>query len=403
MRHYQFYHEPLFAHLKLPDREAEALLQASRFGGRVLDPGDQLWLNRHLLEAAIRQATGRACFHRLNSGLDGVLVSDVGKAFEVQGNRRAGGLIRTALRTTDILMDRVWQLECDTFLDTPGFVFAPITEVVEPTEDATALPPEIQRQAALIRTDLDRFSPLEISSIIRHGYCVGRKSCKAHPDLFGTTLPGTPPWDPISGPMSAESSGPVAARLEKRPSMVPAPVTAKARTLQASALRRIWSTLLDYRDWTSYVYVPLLIPILILLPYFMVKSYQRSHRLNQIVESLSQGSRDLELMSRLLENGPEERWTGTAFEEVSKLDEPDLKGFDIIQDSWITDLRTWKPGVSVKIDPSSNVHQYRRLKVARKPDHPGNQLFRWAPARTRSQGGIPVPPAKTAAHVAQVL
>src|SRR5204863_6473486 len=129
------------------------------------------------------------------SGLDGVLVSDVGKPIEVQSNRRAGGLIRTALRATDILMDRVWQLEIETFRDAPGFVFAPITEVVEPTEDATALHPEIQRQTANLRTDLDRFSRLEISSLVRHGYCVGRKACRAHPDLFGADLPGNVPWD----------------------------------------------------------------------------------------------------------------------------------------------------------------------------------------------------------------
>ena len=38
--------------------------------------------------------------------------------------------------------------------------------------------PEIQRQTAHIRTDLDRFSSLEISSLVRHGYCVGRKACR---------------------------------------------------------------------------------------------------------------------------------------------------------------------------------------------------------------------------------
>ena len=106
-------------------------------------------------------------------GFDGVLVSDVGKPIEVQSNQRAGGLIRTAMRASDILMDRVWQLENETFKDTPGFVFARITEVVEPHEDPTALHPEVQRQMANIRTDLDRFSPLEISSLVRHGYCVG--------------------------------------------------------------------------------------------------------------------------------------------------------------------------------------------------------------------------------------
>ena len=126
MRHYPFHREPLFAGLRPVDPDAEALLRASRQGGRVLDGGDQLWLNRHLLEAAFRQATGQACFRRLDSGLDGVLVSDVGKPISVQGNRRAGGLIRTALRATDILMDRVWQLEMETFRGTPGFVFAPM-------------------------------------------------------------------------------------------------------------------------------------------------------------------------------------------------------------------------------------------------------------------------------------
>src|SRR5262249_55187140 len=126
LRHYQFHHEPLFVSLKPLDPDAEALLCASRIGRRDLNPDDQLWLNRHLLEAAFRQATGHACLRRLNSGLDGVLVSDVGKPIQVQGNRRAGGLIRTGLRATDILMDRVWQLETATFQGTPGFVFAPI-------------------------------------------------------------------------------------------------------------------------------------------------------------------------------------------------------------------------------------------------------------------------------------
>src|SRR4029079_15727038 len=49
--------------------------------------------------------------------LDGVLVSDVGKPIENQSNRRAGGLVRTAMLASDILMDRVWQLENDTFRD----------------------------------------------------------------------------------------------------------------------------------------------------------------------------------------------------------------------------------------------------------------------------------------------
>ena len=64
------------------------------------------------------------------------------------------------------------------------------------------------------------------------------------------------------------------------------------RELQHSALCRIWSALPDFRDWVSYVYVPILLLILVLLPYLVVKSYQRAHRVGQIVDSLAQGSRD---------------------------------------------------------------------------------------------------------------
>src|SRR4051812_22640654 len=76
--------------------------------------------------------------------LDGVVVSDVGKRILVQG-APGGGLIRAALRATDILMDRVWQLESEIFEDGPNFVFARIVDVVGPQEDPTALHPEVQR------------------------------------------------------------------------------------------------------------------------------------------------------------------------------------------------------------------------------------------------------------------
>lgn len=386
LRHYHFHREPLFAGLKPLAPDAEVLLGASRPGGRALDAGDQLWLNRHLLEAAFRQATGHACFRRLNSGLDGVLVSDVGQPIAVQGNRRAGGLIRTSMRATDIVMDRVWQLEIDMFRDTPGFVFAPITEMVEPAEDPTALHPEIQRQTARIRTDLDRFSLLEISSLVRHGYCVGRKACRARPDLFGAELPNGGPWDPVPEPRDAALKVPAAtrpSRLLQSPLLgkvlggreKPAAATVEARTLQDSAPRRIWSSLLDYRDWVSYLYVPILVPILTLLPYFVFKSYQRSHRMSQIVESLAQSNRDLDQMTLLLD-GPVPPWVGVPPEEVPAFDEPDYTGFDVLQDMRILDLRNWNPVASGKSDASSTIYGYRRLKVVKTPENGGNNHFR---------------------------
>jgi predicted acylesterase/phospholipase RssA len=323
------------------------------------------------------------------TAFDGVLVSDVGKRIEVQGNQRAGGLIRTAMRASDILMDRVWQLENETFKDSQGFVFARIKDVVDPQEDPTAMHPEIQRQTANIRTDLDRFSALEISSLVRHGYCVGRKACRAHPDLFGATVPGDPPWDPIPGPRGIETIS--AAPASSAPDREPTAVTLEARKLRASSMRRIWSALLDYRDWTSYVYVPIIVPILILLPYVIVKSYERSHRISQIVESLSQGNRDLEVMSRLLE-GPMKPWIGETAEELRGIEEPDFKGFEILQDSRIIDMRAWIPAESAKDDSDSLVYGYRRVKLFKKPESSGCNLFRLDALATHPKSQLRFPP-----------
>jgi predicted acylesterase/phospholipase RssA len=422
-RRYQFYHDPVFTNLKPADPAAEALMRTSRSGGRVLDMSERIWLNRHLLEAAFREATGRACFRRLDSGLDGVLVSDVGRPMKVQANRRAGGLIRTAMRASDILMDRVGQLEKETFYDTPGFVFALITDVVEPSEDATALNPAIQRQVANIRTDFDRFSELEISSLIRHGYCVGRKACLAQPELFGTNLPTNSPWDPVSGggrggnlqevppPNSTPSStapppaavptegshptagspaplSPAVGPTERRPpgGKAPGAATVEARTLQASSGRRIWSTLLDYRDWASYIYVPIIVPLLSVLPYVLVKYYEHTHKVNQIVKSLSQGSQDLEQMSRLLDSRSTP-WPGVPFEEVGKVSEADVKDFEVLQDSRILDLRGWKPGASDSLS-----FGYRRLKVFKNPDYAGDDQFYMNLIATDPKTAVRFPP-----------
>ena len=115
--------------------------------------------------------------------------------------------------------------------------------------------------------------------------------------------------------------------------------------------------MLDYRDWISYVYVPIIIPILVLLPYVVIRSYERSHRLSQLIESLSQGSRDLEVMTRLLD-APVKPFVGVPAEEERRLEDPRFVGFEVLQDSRILDLRSWNPEESA--DPNSGVYGYRR-------------------------------------------
>jgi hypothetical protein len=79
-------------------------------------------------------------------------------------------------------------------------------------------------------------------------------------------------------------------------------------------------------------------------------------------------------MSRLLE-GKQEPWRGEPAEEVRSFDESDIQGFGLLQDSRIFDLRGWKPGKSGESDPSSLVFCYRRLKVFKKPENGGSNVF----------------------------
>ncbi|MGE5801152.1 MAG: patatin-like phospholipase family protein [Gemmatimonadota bacterium] len=304
--------------------------------------------------------------------LDGVLISDVGKPISVQKDAQTpGGLIRTNIRATDILMDRVWQLETETFKGTPGFVFARVVEVVKPGEDATAVHPEIQRRLPKIRTDLDRFSTLEIRSLVQHGYCVARKVCRSRPELFGADLPASAPWDPLPEQQSVPPA-PAGAPVPDRPQGAGASVTSDARALQKSAIRRIWSTLLDFRDWTSFLYVPLLVPILVVLPYVSIKFYRHARAMNVIVESLTQSSRDLEQMSRLIQ-GPVKPWVGVTATAIPEHAVRDNRGFTVLQDLRIIDLRKWKPVAAG--DSQAYVYGYRRLKVLRQKDDTVHHFF----------------------------
>jgi hypothetical protein len=140
--------------------------------------------------------------------------------------------------------------------------------------------------------------------------------------------------------------------------------------LQLSALRQIWGNLLSPRDWTSYIYVPLLFSLFILLPYLMVKSYLASKRVNHLVESLAHGNPDIDMLSQLMA-GPVKPFKGESAVGVRSIEPPNYKGFSFLHDSRILDLRPWNPS-----DPTSLVYGYRHLKLLKNSDNTGNDVFR---------------------------
>jgi hypothetical protein len=79
-------------------------------------------------------------------------------------------------------------------------------------------------------------------------------------------------------------------------------------------------------------------------------------------------------MTRLLESR-QQPWIGAPAREARSIEESDIRGFEVVQDSRIIDLRSWKPGQPAATDPSSLAFVYRRLKVFNKPEYSGDNLF----------------------------
>lgn len=353
--HDRLYLDSAFDNLKLVDEKAGDLYHMAR-RGRNLEPGDHLWLNRYLINATFADAGQGDLLVSTQATFDSVIVSDAGKQFSVSRRTKGGGLLGTAMRASDILMNRVWELECDHFRSESDFVFAPMSLTVHHAEDPTAPHPEIQHQVASTRTDLDRFSDLEISGLVRHGYCVMRKVCRSRPDLFGDDSPSEPPWDPTSISKTTSSSSDDA----------PNPVTAQARELQNSSQRRVLSRLLSWRDWPTYVFVPLLILLLIGTPYYAYQQYKLAHRSELIVDAITFSNPDFQLVLQLARQNPVPgNWEPLIATEVDQLEPTNLGGFRLITDTRILDARAFVPNST---SPLNRIVSYRRMLVRRITD-----------------------------------
>jgi predicted acylesterase/phospholipase RssA len=279
IENHRLYEDPSFLEVRPTDPASVSLLQLVHTTGRPPDWGDHLMLNRQLLDLALQRVIGHPCFHSGERGPKAVIVSDAGKKINSLIGSQSGGLIQTAIRSSEILMDRVWQLEKETFKDVPGFVFASINDVVMPSEDRFAISPVVQQQVARVRTDLDYFDDLEIRSLAQHGYCVARKTCRSNPEFFGNDLPDGPSWDPTTD-------------VQSNPESVPGRASesiAWARRLQKSSRRKIWSTMFSFRDWPTYVWVPLILLLLFGGPYIFFASQRTAQRNETVLTAVSQG------------------------------------------------------------------------------------------------------------------
>src|SRR5262249_22704785 len=109
------------------------------------------------------------------------LVSDAQLPFDWDGKARFGLLFARAMRTTDVVMKRITQFEYEAAEreskqnageNKPAFelLYCKSDEEIAHNYDRNAPEQELQRKAAMVRTDLNRFSEQEIDLLIRHGY-----------------------------------------------------------------------------------------------------------------------------------------------------------------------------------------------------------------------------------------
>ena len=299
---------------------------------------------------------------------DHILVSDAGKPFQILSDA-ALGFIGQSVRATDILWDRVWQLERENFGHHEGFTFLPITEPVNRPDDPTAMHTVIQAEVQSIRTDLDRFSAVEINALAQHGYEVTRKLCLQQNLLGNQQLPEGPPWAPL--PFQDASTH----TLPDARSAGPSPETQLARQLRNSSQRRVWSTLFDWRDWPSYVYLALAFVLLFYLPLQVYQLYRRSEMQQDIIASIASGDPDIHQILELGTSDPTANWVGEEVHEKPQSTEVSYEGLEVLSHSRIYDLRRWHPDEESQ-DRQGHVYVRDRITLKLLETYDGDGHFR---------------------------
>lgn len=287
---------------------------------------------------------------------DKVLVSDAGKPFQIL-NEATLGFVGQSVRASDILWDRVWQLERENFGKRPGYVFLPITDTVERGDDPTALHPVIQAETQNIRTDLDCFSDIEVNALVQHGYGVARKVCRENGVVATEEFDRTPPWAPIPEHSLTASS------LPDTQSGEPSSTTQLARILRKSSRRRVWVTLPNLRDWPTYLYLAIAFFLLIWVPIQAYDLYQRAQMQQAIIDAIAQGDPDIHQILDLANEDPIEDWTGETVREKPAAAEVDYSEVEVLTHNRIYDLRSWHPEAE---DPNRQGHVYVRDRVTLK-------------------------------------
>jgi predicted acylesterase/phospholipase RssA len=132
-----------------------------------------------------------------------IIISDAEGNFDSDFDTTFSFPVNRNVRASDLLMKRVSILQLDDLErhfegaaeEKTSFVRVKIREPVRNLDDKTVLGPEAQRALINVRTDLDRFTPDEVTALIAHGYSKAREALLDK----NLVMPDAPrfTWDPL--------------------------------------------------------------------------------------------------------------------------------------------------------------------------------------------------------------
>lgn len=338
---------------------------------------------------------------RTRFDLAAIMVSDAESPFVWKVGANYKRFWHRAVRASDILMRRVAELEYEWARRSaedgrPLLLRVHISRFL--ADAAGALARELVHSVRQIRTDLDRFDPLEVSCLVRHGYQVARQTLVESRLLNAEQRRRleslTTPWDPTDAASDGDAPR---ASLNRRSASSPAAELEKVQEtverlegIQRSVTR--WTAaVFDIRDWCSWVTLGALASYLVAalsFPAFLV-FLRSSHELRTLrndygrqraelegkLDSTANRLSGLERNTQSITASFNERWSfQIAYYSAERLDaEVDAKVRRLAMDA-----------ESSRMDDEpasrSQVEAYRRLlKVAGKRSGVATAYVRWAP------------------------
>jgi hypothetical protein len=123
----------------------------------------------------------------------------------------------------------------------------------------------------------------------------------------------------------------------------------------------VWSTLLDWKDWPSYLYAAAALLLFVALPIHVYRLHRHARMLTDVINSIAKGDPDIRLVLDLVERDPTTTWKQMPVGPAAPSAAPDHTGIEMLALSRIVDLRgAWSRGGAAD---SGQIHVRDRITI----------------------------------------